>query len=168
MRLRFILEVKLSGVSIVRAAIPDDSYIAGYAAGVLKQGFRIDHPSLTVQDGIIMIQAETIPADERAKVLQALSEIPGITAVRVEQGAAPQPIAAAPQSIAVAPAQDEAQAKAITEEGIPAAGAVLFPTSMLPEDHLFKPLLADPGGQIFPLPTVIMSATTSMGIIMGR
>ena len=89
MRLRFILAVMLSGVSIVRAAIPDDSYIAGYAAGVLKQGFRIDHPSLKVQHGIIMIQAEKIPADERAKVLQALSEIPGVTAVKVEQDAAP-------------------------------------------------------------------------------
>ena len=144
MRLRFILAVMLSGVSIVKAAIPDDSYIAGYAAGVLKQGFSIDQPSLKVQQGIVTIQAEKIPADQRPKVLQALSEIPGVTAVRVEQGAAPQPIAAAPQSIAVAPAQDEAQAKAITEEGIPAAGAVLLPTGMLPEGHLFKPLLADP------------------------
>jgi hypothetical protein len=144
-RLRFILAVMLSGVSIVRAAIPDDSYIAGYAAGVLKQGFRIDHPSLKVQHGVVTIQAEKIPADERAKVLQALSEIPGVTAVKVEPDAASLPIASTPlpQSIAVAPAQDEAQAKAITEEGLPAAGAVLLPTGMLPEGHLFKPLLAD-------------------------
>jgi hypothetical protein len=145
-RLRFILAVMLSGVSIVRAAIPDDSYIAGYASGVLKQGFRIDHPSLKVQHGIIMIQTEKIPADERPKVLQALAEIPGVTAVKVEPDAASLPIASAPlpQAIAVAPAQDDAQVKAITEEGIPAAGAVLLPTGMLPEGHLFKPLLADP------------------------
>ena len=67
MRLRFILAVMLSGVSIVRAAIPDDSYIAGYAAGVLKQGFRIDHPSLKVQHGIIMIQTEKKGINMEAK-----------------------------------------------------------------------------------------------------
>jgi hypothetical protein len=60
-RLLLIVVVALSFSSIVEAAIPDDSYIAGYAAGVLKHGFKIDQPSLTVQQGIITIQAEKIP-----------------------------------------------------------------------------------------------------------
>ena len=35
------------------AAIPNDSYIAGYAAGVLKRDFKLDLPSLVVQNGVI-------------------------------------------------------------------------------------------------------------------
>ena len=114
MRLLLIVVVKLSFSSIAEAALPDDSYIAGYAAGVLKHGFKIDQPSLTVQQGIITIQAEKIPADERSRVLQALSEILRVTAIKVErEDAAPQPIAAS-QSIAEASARDEPHANAIT------------------------------------------------------
>jgi hypothetical protein len=139
-RLLLILVVTLSFVSIVKAEIPDDSYIAGYAAGVLKQGFRIDHPSLKVLHGIITLQADKIPAQDRTKVLQALSEIPGVTAVKVKESTPPPSIA----PIAAAPAPEKVPDEAITEEGAPAKGAILLPTGMLPEGHLFKPLLADP------------------------
>jgi hypothetical protein len=136
-RLLLILVVTLSCVSIARAETPDDSYIAGYAAGVLKQGFRIAHPSLKVLHGIITLEADKIPAQDRTKVLQVLSEIPGVTAVKVEAGAERPSIAAAPEP-------EKVPDEAITEEGAPAKGAILLPTGMLPEGHLFKPLLADP------------------------
>jgi hypothetical protein len=147
-RLLLILVVTLSYVSNVKAAIPDDSYIAGYAAGVLKQGFKIDHPSLRVLHGVITLQADKISTEERHKVLRALSEIPGVTAVKVETSAPSVETIAPSQSIAAVPATekmaDEARDEAITEEGTPVRGAILLPTGMLPEGHLFKPLLADP------------------------
>jgi hypothetical protein len=136
-RLLLILVVTLSCVSIVRAEMPNDAYIAGYAAGVLKHAFRIDHPSLKVLHGIITVQADKIPKEERTKVLQALSDIPGVTAVKVETGAPPP-------SLAAAPAADKVPDEAINEEGAPVKGAILLPTGMLPQGHLFKPLLADP------------------------
>ncbi len=168
MRLLLIVVVKLSFSSIAEAALPDDSYIAGYAAGVLKHGFKIDQPSLTVQQGIITIQAEKIPADERSRVLQALSEILRVTAIKVErEDAAPQPIAAS-QSIAEASARDEAHANAITEEGTPATGVMLLQTASCLKAICSSRCSQTRGGHIFPLPTVVMSATTSTGIIMGR
>jgi hypothetical protein len=136
-RLLLIFAITLSCVSVVRAEMPNDSYIAGYAAGVLKHSFKIDHPSLKVLHGIITLPADKIPTAEHAKVLQALSEIPGVTAVKVEASTPPP-------SIAAAPAPDKVPDEAITEEGAPAKGAILLPTGMLPEGHLFKPLLADP------------------------
>ena len=39
--------------SIAKAAIPDDSYIAGYAAGILKVNFNLELPSLIVNNGVI-------------------------------------------------------------------------------------------------------------------
>lgn len=141
MRLLLILVTTFSFVSIVRAEMPNDSYIAGYAAGVLKHGFRIDHPSLKVLHGIITLPADKIPTEERAKVLRALAEIPGVTAVKVEPKVEPS---APSSSIAAAPKPEKVPDEAITEEGAPAKGAILLPTGMLPEGHLFKPLLADP------------------------
>lgn len=129
--------VTLSCVSIVRAEMPNDAYIAGYAAGVLKHAFRIDHPSLKVLQGIITVEADKIPTEERTKILQALSDIPGVTAVKVVSGAPAS-------SLAAAPAADKVPDEAISEEGAPVKGAILLPTGMLPEGHLFKPLLADP------------------------
>jgi hypothetical protein len=33
----------------------DDTYIAGYAVGVLKQTLKLDMPSLIVRDGVITL-----------------------------------------------------------------------------------------------------------------
>jgi hypothetical protein len=39
--------------SFAYATTHDDSYIAGYAAGVLKQNLKLEMPSLSVRDGVI-------------------------------------------------------------------------------------------------------------------
>jgi hypothetical protein len=123
-------------ISIANAAIPDDSYIAGYAAGVLKHSLKIDIPSLTVRNGIIAIPAGDLPPADRLRVVQVLSEIPGVTAVQVVESAVQRP--------AITPPSPPATDVAITGEGTPATGAAVLSTGALPEGHLFKPLLADP------------------------
>jgi hypothetical protein len=123
-------------ISIVNAAIPDDSYIAGYAAGVLKHSLKIDIPSLTVRNGIIAIPAGDLPPADRPRVVQVLSEILGVTAVQVVESAIQRP--------AITPPSPPATDVAITGEGTPATGAAVLSTGALPEGHLFKPLLADP------------------------
>ncbi|WP_245727578.1 DUF1207 domain-containing protein [Nitrosovibrio tenuis] len=119
--------------STANAAISDDSYIAGYAAGVLKHSLKIDIPSLVVRNGIIAVPAGDLPAAERARIVQVLSGIPGVTAVQVVESTVQQPVITPP-----------APDVAITAEGIPATDAAVLPTGALPEGHLFKPLLADP------------------------
>jgi len=59
------------------AAIPNDSYIAGYAAGVLKHDFKLDLPSLVVQNGVITVPMGDLAEKDRAQVLKVLAEIPG-------------------------------------------------------------------------------------------
>lgn len=133
-------------IPTVNATVPDDSYIAGYAAGVLK-GLKIEIPSLVVRNGIITVPSKKLPEEDRARVVQILSEIPGVTAVNLADNtvqpsatppSAPDVTAAAPDVTATAP--DEA----ITKEGVPADDSTVLATGMLPEGHLFKPLLADP------------------------
>lgn len=50
MHLLPIIAFMLFGSSIVNAATPDDSYIAGYAAGILKHQFLIDAPAVIVRN----------------------------------------------------------------------------------------------------------------------
>lgn len=52
-RLLPIIAVSIACISTASAAIADDSYVAGYATGILKYEFKIDTPSLTVQNGNI-------------------------------------------------------------------------------------------------------------------
>lgn len=145
-----ILAVMLLSTSIASAAITEDSYIAGYAAGILRHGFKVEIPTLIVRDGIITIPASQLSPDNRGPIVQALAQIPGVTAVTVAEGGTDQvaqrdafkPIqqsAAATQGTEKAVAAEEAPS-----EGIPAAGPSVLATGMLPQGHLFKPLLADP------------------------
>lgn len=118
----------------VSAAAPDDSYIAGYAAAILKLQFGVDLPSLAVQNGNIMLPADRLSVEDRVKVMQILSEIPGVTRVEITE-------AIAQQSVSPSPA---GESKAIVDEGSPATTPPVLATGLLPEGHLFKPLLADP------------------------
>ncbi|SEP32608.1 Protein of unknown function [Nitrosovibrio sp. Nv6] len=150
--LRFfsIIAAVLFCIPAAHATVPDDSYIAGYAAGVLK-GLKIDIPSLVVRNGTITVPSKKLPEEDRARVVRILSEIPGVTAVNIADGTV-QPSAAAPSAPDTAakapdvPATTTAAApdEAITKEGVPADDSTVLATGMLPEGHLFKPLLADP------------------------
>nr|WP_256969589.1 DUF1207 domain-containing protein [Crenothrix polyspora] len=45
-----------------QATTADDTYIAGYAAGVLKQNLNLDLPSLIVRDGVITLPVGSLGA----------------------------------------------------------------------------------------------------------
>ncbi|MGH8685784.1 MAG: DUF1207 domain-containing protein, partial [Nitrosospira sp.] len=122
------------------AAVPDDSYIAGYAAGVLKRDFKLDLPSLVVKNRVITVPVGDLAPQDRARILQILSEIPGVTAVVALESTNRQAMAASsapdePGTTENAPAANESA---------PAPNSSVLPTGFLPTGHLFKPLLADP------------------------
>ncbi|MDD5323391.1 MAG: DUF1207 domain-containing protein [Methylococcales bacterium] len=133
--LRFIvvLSVMLMPVSFVHATTQDDSYIAGYAAGVLKHDLNLDMPSLIVRDGVITLPAGSLEAADRDKAVQLLSEIPGVNAVKVSEATSQQSVDDPSTSVQIA-----------GDETVSATESIILPTGLLPKGHLFKPLLADP------------------------
>ena len=134
--LRFIatLGVMLFAASVANAITPNDTYIAGYATGVLKHKLMLDIPSLIVQDGVITLPAGSLDAADRSKVVQILSEIPGVNAVKISETTSQLPMANAPSQ----------PIKQSVDETIATTDPALLPTGLLPTGHLFKPLLADP------------------------
>lgn len=147
-----IIAVILFHPSIASAAIPDDSYIAGYAAGILKRDFKLDFSSLVVRNGVITVPVGDLTPEDRVQILQILSEIPGVTGVTALEGTDKQVMTANPQ---ITQAADKGLASTnqeviadsstpgirSTPEGSP---ETVFATGVLPTGHLFKPLLADP------------------------
>ncbi|MBA2483991.1 MAG: DUF1207 domain-containing protein, partial [Nitrosomonas sp.] len=119
--------------SICNAEIPDDSFIAGYAAGVLKSNFKLDLPSLVVRNGVIIVPAKDLLIEGRAEILQQLSEIPGVIGVKLQE----EP---SQQTDVASLASDESSLLPST----PDKSSIIFPTGLLPTGHLFQPLLADP------------------------
>ncbi len=133
--LRFISA--LSAIVLVApftyASPTGDAYIAGYAAGVLKQNLNQDMPSLRVQDGIIILPSDSLEATDQAKAVQLLSEIPGVESVKISEMTSEESRAALSQPVQVA-----------GDETVSSTEATILPTGLLPKGHLFKPLLADP------------------------
>lgn len=117
----------------VSAATPDDSYIAGYAAAILKLQFGIDLPVLTVRNGNITLPADKLPAENHARITQLFSEIPGVTRVEIVEYTAQQPAFTSPEP-----------AEAVVDKGALVTRSTMLANGLLPEGHLFKPLLADP------------------------
>jgi Protein of unknown function (DUF1207) len=132
LRVMVALGIMLS-TSIAHATTADDTYIAGYAAGVLKQNLKLDMPSLIVRDGVITLPTGSLEAADQAKAVQILSEIPGVQAVKVLEMTNEQSRTALTQPVQVAGA-----------ENVSATDSIILPTGLLPTGHLFKPLLADP------------------------
>lgn len=127
--------ITLAGVLLLSApfaqATPaDDAYIAGYAAAALKHDLKLDMPALAVKDGVITLPASGLTSAERAQTTKLLTEIPGVSAVKIAE---------------ITP--DESR-EADTLKGetstVTIADSLILPTGLLPTGHLFKPLLADP------------------------
>lgn len=135
MRLLSIFVISLAWISIAGAALSDDSYIAGYATGILKYEFKIDAPSLTVRNGNITLPVDKVSAVDHAKIVRVLSAIPGVTGVRFGELTVQQPVATSTTPDEAIP--NEA-------EHVPATDSIRLATGLLPSGHLFKPLLADP------------------------
>ena len=145
MRYLHIIAVMLFFTSTVNAAVTEDAYIAGYAAGILKHGFRMEIPTLIVKDGIITVPEDKLTEDNRAQIVQALSKIPGVTGVTLAAKSVSRPMQRdAFKPIQQPPATSSESEETIAGEGVPAAGPIVLATGMLPQGHLFKPLLADP------------------------
>lgn len=66
----------------------DDSYIAGYAAAVLRHEFNAVGASLQVQEGVVIVNAESLGTVDRTKVMTALESIPGVVRVEIREGQA--------------------------------------------------------------------------------
>jgi hypothetical protein len=109
-------------VSQAEAAVPD-AYIEGYAAAILRERFGLSPRSLTVQDGVIALDAGDLAGADAGEVAAALARIQG--AVRVDIRRGPRP-ARAPDPERPAPRDDRWQ------------------TGPMPGGTLFKPLIADP------------------------
>lgn len=132
LRATAVLSVMLMSPS-AHATTADDTYIAGYAAGVLKNSLKLDMPALMVQDGVITLPAGSLEAADQAKAVQLLSEIPGVNGVKVAETTGQQSRNAFSRPVQVAGA-----------EAVSSTDVTILPTGMLPKGHLFKPLLADP------------------------
>jgi hypothetical protein len=76
-----MLGVMLLPASFAYASSHDDTYIAGYAAGVLKLNLKLDTPTLTVKNGVVYLPVGSVASADEGKVVQMLSEIPGVTIV---------------------------------------------------------------------------------------
>jgi hypothetical protein len=75
----------------------DDSYIAGYAAAVLRHEFDAVKASLHVQGGVVIVNAESLGTVDRTKVMKALETIPGVVRVEIREGPIPTDVHESPQ-----------------------------------------------------------------------
>ena len=128
--LKWIVPCLLALMVAPAAATPTtDAYLQGYAAAVLERQLGVAARSIEVHDGVVTVSAEALPADQRAKIVTALSGIRGVVRVEVAGQHEPSrsPTGPAPASPA-APAATERQLR----------------TGPLPAGLLFDPLLADP------------------------
>ena len=119
------------------AQAPNDVFIAGYAAAVLQREFGLPASRVTVSGGVVQVDAEALASSAGPRLRTALSEIPGVTDVRV-RGAAVPPDAAP----GLAPAPPAAKHK-----GAPPPATVVTQEEggqVLPRSNLFEPLMADP------------------------
>ena len=95
----FVLCLILGIVSATIAA--DDSYIAGYAAAVLQHEFNVPGAVLQVQEGVVMVTADSLGTVDRQKVIAALEKIPGVVRAEVREGPAPSAVPAGPPQAAI-------------------------------------------------------------------
>lgn len=121
--------VLLVAAPFANATVADDAYIAGYAAAALKHDLKLDMPALVVKDGVITLPAADLSNAERAEATKLLSEIPGVSAVKVAETTSEE--------------SREAAANA-GKETVTTPDTLVLPTGLLPTGHLFKALLADP------------------------
>ena len=89
-------------LGIVSATIAaDDSYIAGYAAAVLEHEFNVPGAILQVQEGVVVVTADSLGKVDRQKVIAALEKIPGVVRAEVREGPPPSAVPAGPPQAAL-------------------------------------------------------------------
>lgn len=100
-----------------------DDFIAGYASAVLEHEFGLSGASIETKDGVVTVTAKTLGTLDRAKIISALEQIPGV--VQADLREAP-------------PVSAETGTSGIVTT-IPETGS-----HWLPRTLLFSPLHADP------------------------
>lgn len=143
-RVVFVLCLILGIVSATIAA--DDSYIAGYAAAVLEHEFNVPGAILQVQEGVVVVTADSLGKVDRQKVIAALEKIPGVVRAEVREGPPPAVAPAGPPPAAVQQEVPKPESK------------------FLPRGLLVAPFHADPHGRIFPSRPVKFHWARSLGI----
>jgi opacity protein-like surface antigen len=82
----FVLCLILGIVSVAIAV--DDSYIAGYAAAILRHEFDATKAALHVEKGVVIVDAQSLGTVDQRKVVTALESIPGVVRVEIREGQA--------------------------------------------------------------------------------
>jgi hypothetical protein len=127
-----IVIVILFRLSGAEAAPVEDAYIEGYAASILQREFKLANPELNVKNGILKVRTDDLKGTDRARLMEALSSIPGVAGVEtLESG---RQLASTPPASSGPWIYDTVQP----------SGQMALQTGFLPEGHLFKRLLADP------------------------
>jgi hypothetical protein len=83
---------------------------------------------------VIFLPVGIVPTAEEGKVVQILSEIPNVTAVKIAD--------ASNQEFATT--SDEETARPTNDQNLSENGTAVLSNGLLPKGHLFKPLVADP------------------------
>ena len=135
MHLLFFSLISLFLISVAYSeVVPNDSYIAGYATGILKRDFELDLSSLIVHNGIITLSVPQMASKDRARILHVLSEIPGVNSIKLQEPSIHR------KNVAVSLPSTQKDVSVNTS----LSDSTVLPTGFLPTGHLFKPLLADP------------------------
>jgi len=114
-------------VFTAQAEQPGDEFIQGYATAVVAMNYPDGVESIRVDGGVVYLQAESLSEEEKAQLHKMLSNVEGVLGVEF-----------VPQS-------KTAEAKSVPEKEIKEAAAPGEQLPMiLPQSHLFQPLLADP------------------------
>lgn len=121
--------------TLADAAIPNDSYITGYATALLEHEFHVPSASLQVQSGVIRVNAADLTGVNQEQLIKSLSAIPGVVQLELlKQG---QVLSSSPgnQPSLSTPQHRELAVEAKTTSAEPA---------FLPQGYLFDQLSADP------------------------
>src|SRR6266853_1068223 len=73
------------------APAPDDPYLAGYAGAVLEREFKVNRRAVTVENGVLTLDAAQLAGADRARILTVLAALPGVSRVEVREPAVPVP-----------------------------------------------------------------------------
>jgi hypothetical protein len=64
-------------VAATAAPAPDDPYLAGYAGAVLEREFKVSRRAVTVENGVLTLDAAQLAGADRARILTVLAALPG-------------------------------------------------------------------------------------------
>jgi Protein of unknown function (DUF1207) len=131
-----------------------DSYLHGYSVAVLDIQLHL-HPSISVHNGVVIVDTSTIPASELDTVRNALTKIPGVRQVVLQNlsnaGSMSSPVqptsTAEPQQSVPPPNTSESlpqQYQINFAQGDENSSLYMLPAGFFPSGRLFDPLMADP------------------------